>query len=426
MANTIAEDIHSTYTDVHIPREEPRGNYLFILSLAALGVVYGDIGTSPLYALRECFHGPHAIAVTPANILGVLSLIFWSLIIVISVKYLIFVVRADNEGEGGILSLAALTTPIKPSGKTEKWFLIALGIFGAALLYGDGVLTPAISVLSAMEGMSVATPALSPYIVPLTIVIIVGLFFIQSRGTAGIGKLFGPVTLVWFSVLAILGVAQIFHYPQVLSAVNPFQAISFFIRNGGHGFIILGSVFLVVTGGEALYADMGHFGKKPIRHGVVCGRASGTAFKLFRAGRITARKSRRSRQSVLSSRARLGIVSDDNSGDDGNRHRLASRHFRRVFADDAGDSTRIYSASENQSHIRQRIRADLSAGNKLGVDDRLYSGRFEFSNIEQSRRRLRHRRHFDDGYYERFVLRRRPEALELGLSPDCLTVSDFS
>lgn len=265
MANTIAQDIHSTYADVHVPREEPRGNYLFILSLAALGVVYGDIGTSPLYALRECFHGPHAIVPTPANILGVLSLIFWSLIIVISVKYLIFVVRADNEGEGGILSLAALATPIKPSGKTEKWFLIALGIFGAALLYGDGVLTPAISVLSAMEGLSVATPALSPYIVPLTIAIIVGLFFIQSRGTAGIGKLFGPVTLVWFSVLAILGIAQIFHYPQVLSAINPFQAISFFIRNGGHGFIILGSVFLVVTGGEALYADMGHFGKKPIR-----------------------------------------------------------------------------------------------------------------------------------------------------------------
>ena len=148
MANTSAtEDIHSTYTDAHIPREEPHGNYLAILSLAALGVVYGDIGTSPLYALRECFHGPHAIAVTPENVLGVLSLIFWSLIIVISIKYLIFVVRADNEGEGGILSLAALATPIKPSGRTEKMVLIALGIFGAALLYGDGVLTPAISVL---------------------------------------------------------------------------------------------------------------------------------------------------------------------------------------------------------------------------------------------------------------------------------------
>lgn len=265
MANTTAQDIHSTYTDAHIPREDPHGNYLFVLSLAALGVVYGDIGTSPLYALRECFHGPHAIAATPENILGVLSLIFWSLIIVISIKYLVFVVRADNEGEGGILSLAALATPIKPSGRTEKAMLIALGIFGAALLYGDGVLTPAISVLSAMEGLSVATPILSPYIVPATIVIIVGLFLIQSRGTAGIGKLFGPVTLIWFTVLAVLGIAQIFHYPLVLSAVNPLQGIEFFIRNGWHGFIILGSVFLVVTGGEALYADMGHFGKKPIR-----------------------------------------------------------------------------------------------------------------------------------------------------------------
>lgn len=265
MANPSAQDIHSTYTDAHIQREEPHGNYLIVLSLAALGVVYGDIGTSPLYALRECFHGPHAIAATPENILGVLSLIFWSLIIVISIKYLVFVVRADNEGEGGILSLAALATPIKPSGKSEKMILIALGIFGAALLYGDGVLTPAISVLSAMEGLSVATPVLSSYIVPLTIVIIVGLFFLQSRGTAGIGKMFGPITLIWFSVLAILGVMQIFHYPQVLSAINPLQGVHFFIRNGWHGFIILGSVFLVVTGGEALYADMGHFGKKPIR-----------------------------------------------------------------------------------------------------------------------------------------------------------------
>lgn len=265
MANPSAQDIHSTYTDAHIQREEPHGNYLIVLSLAALGVVYGDIGTSPLYALRECFHGPHAIAATPENILGVLSLIFWSLIIVISIKYLVFVVRADNEGEGGILSLAALATPIKPSGKSEKMILIALGIFGAALLYGDGVLTPAISVLSAMEGLSVATPVLSSYIVPLTIVIIVGLFFLQSRGTAGIGKMFGPITLIWFSVLAILGVMQIIHYPQVLSAINPLQGVQFFIRNGWHGFIILGSVFLVVTGGEALYADMGHFGKKPIR-----------------------------------------------------------------------------------------------------------------------------------------------------------------
>ena len=262
---TAYTDIHATYADTHVPRETPRGNYLLVLSLSALGVVYGDIGTSPLYALRECFHGAHAIAPTPANILGVLSLICWSLIIVISIKYLVFVVRADNEGEGGILSLAALATPIKPSGRSEKYFLLALGIFGAALLYGDGVLTPAISVLGAMEGLTVATPLLTPYIVPITIVILIGLFFIQRRGTAGVGKIFGPVTLIWFAVLAFLGIIQIFHFPQILSAVNPFYAVNFFIVSGWHGFIILGSVFLVVTGGEALYADMGHFGARPIR-----------------------------------------------------------------------------------------------------------------------------------------------------------------
>ncbi len=265
MSHAVTADIHSTYADVHIPREEPRGKYLYVLTFAALGIVYGDIGTSPLYAMRECFFGERAIEPSPENILGVLSLIFWSLIIVISVKYLVFVVRADNDGEGGILSLAALATPIKPSGNTEKKILIALGIFGAALLYGDGVLTPAISVLSAMEGLTVATPILSPYVVPIAVVIIVGLFLLQRRGSAGIGALFGPITLIWFAVIAGLGIAQIVHYPSVLIGLSPFQAVGFFLRNGWYGFIILGSVFLVVTGGEALYADMGHFGSKPIR-----------------------------------------------------------------------------------------------------------------------------------------------------------------
>ena len=258
-------DLHTTQTGTHVPRAKPTGRYLAILSLTALGVVYGDIGTSPLYALRECFHGPHSIGVTPANILGVLSLIFWSLIIVISIKYLVFVLHADNRGEGGILSLTALATPISPSGKNERWSLIVMGIFGAALLYGDGIITPAISVLGAMEGLSVATPQLSPYVVPTTIAILVGLFLFQSRGTARVGKVFGPVTLVWFAVLAMLGLVQIAHYPEVLAAISPVHGFDFFLRNGWHGFLILGSVFLVVTGGEALYADMGHFGMRPIR-----------------------------------------------------------------------------------------------------------------------------------------------------------------
>ena len=265
MAETTDSDIHATTTTGHIPRKTPQGKYLFVISLAALGVVYGDIGTSPLYALRECFHGPHSITPAPANVLGVLSLIFWSLVIVISIKYLIFVVQADNHGEGGILSLTALATPIKPSGKSERKMLILMGIFGAALLYGDGMITPAISVLGAMEGLTVATPVLSPYVVPVTIAILLALFLIQRRGTAKIGKVFGPITLVWFLALAALGIAQIIRYPQVLSAMNPIHGVDFFIRNGWHGFLILGSVFLVVTGGEALYADMGHFGMRPIR-----------------------------------------------------------------------------------------------------------------------------------------------------------------
>lgn len=260
-----AADIHTTSPGFHITRRMPRGRYLFVLSLGALGVVYGDIGTSPLYAIRECFHGPHAIASSAPNILGVLSLIFWALVIVISVKYLVFVLRADNHGEGGILSLTALATPIKPSGKTEHLFLIMLGIFGAALLYGDGIITPAISVLGAIEGLTVATPVFSPYVVPITILILVALFLFQSKGTAKVGRIFGPITLIWFTVLALLGIAQILRYPEVLVAVNPFYGWNFFVLNGWHGFLILGSVFLVVTGGEALYADMGHFGTRPIR-----------------------------------------------------------------------------------------------------------------------------------------------------------------
>lgn len=267
MAGTASTDIHTTLTDDygHPHTATPRGRYLAILSLTALGIVYGDIGTSPLYAMRECFHGPHAIAATPDNIFGVLSLIFWALIIIISIKYCIFVLRADNHGEGGILALTALATPIKILSKSERRALVVLGIFGAALLYGDGIITPAISVLGAVEGLNVATPLFAPYVVPVTIAIIVGLFLIQSRGTAKVGRLFGPVMLVWFIVIAALGIMQVVRHPSVVGAFNPIHGFNFFMRNGWHGFLVLGTVFLVVTGGEALYADMGHFGKRPIR-----------------------------------------------------------------------------------------------------------------------------------------------------------------
>jgi KUP system potassium uptake protein len=260
-------DVLSTEAGSSAPRDipAPRGKYLALLSLTALGIVYGDIGTSPLYAVRESFLPSHGLAVTPQNILGVLSLIFWSLILVISVKYLVFVLRADNRGEGGIMALAALCTPMFVRRRGGRWWLIMLGLFGTALLYGDGAITPAISVLSAVEGLEVATPFFAPYIIPITIAILVVLFLAQRHGTATVGAMFGPVTLLWFLTLAVLGVGQIMEEPGVLRAASPVYAVSFFLDNGWRAFVVLGSVFLVVTGGEALYADMGHFGKRPIR-----------------------------------------------------------------------------------------------------------------------------------------------------------------
>ncbi|HEX8822094.1 MAG TPA: KUP/HAK/KT family potassium transporter, partial [Archangium sp.] len=257
--------MHSTTSPAGAEPDSPRR--LALTALGALGVVYGDIGTSPLYALRECFHGPHAIAPTPANVLGVLSLFFWSLIIVISVKYLGFVMRADNRGEGGMLALMALVMNRTREGapSRNRQVLVWMALFGAGLIYGDGVITPAISVLSATEGLNVATHVFEPYVVPLTLVILVGLFVMQSQGTAGIGKIFGPVMLLWFLTIGTLGARSILTSPNVLRAVWPGYAVDFFLHNGVHGFLLLAVVILVITGGEALYADMGHFGRQPIR-----------------------------------------------------------------------------------------------------------------------------------------------------------------
>ncbi len=235
--------------------------------LAALGIVFGDIGTSPLYAFRECFLGIHGPQVNTANILGVLSIIIWALLLVISLKYLVFVLRADNRGEGGILALMALVVRGEKENSRRKSAMILLGLFGAALLYGDSMITPAISVLSAVEGLRKAAPVFDPFVVPIAIAILLGLFSYQYQGTARIGKLFGPVVLVWFVVLSIIGIRSIIHEPSVLRAFNPMYAFQFFATNGWHGFAVMGTVFLVVTGGEALYADMGHIGRYPIRIG---------------------------------------------------------------------------------------------------------------------------------------------------------------
>jgi KUP system potassium uptake protein len=250
---------------VSLERIPPSGKALAGLALAALGVVYGDIGTSPLYALKECFNGTHGVPLTPENVLGVLSLVFWSLNFVVSFKYIAMVLRADNRGEGGILALLALVRPRGGPVTHRREFLLLMGLFGAALLYGDGVITPAISVLSAIEGLHVATPAFQPFVVPLTVGVLTALFWIQKRGTARVGGLFGRLMVLWFSCLAALGIHGIVQHPGVVAALNPAHAVGYLERNGFGSFFVLGSIFLVLTGAEALYADMGHFGRRPIR-----------------------------------------------------------------------------------------------------------------------------------------------------------------
>jgi len=242
---------------------EPQ-RHIAALALGAIGVVFGDIGTSPLYTMKETL-GTHGMTPTPAAVLGVLSLVFWALIIVVSLKYVTFVMRADNRGEGGIMALMALAQRSMSKSAGARWVLAGFGIFGAALFYGDGVITPAISVLGAVEGLQVAAPALGRYVVWVALVILLGMFAVQRHGTHKVGKAFAPVMTVWFLVLAVLGVRQIIANPQVLYAINPWHAARFFVSHGNTSFIALGGVVLALTGAEALYADMGHFGKKPIR-----------------------------------------------------------------------------------------------------------------------------------------------------------------
>ena len=234
------------------------------LVLGALGVVFGDIGTSPLYTMKEVFGGHH-LALSQDNVLGILSLIFWSLMLVVSVKYVSIMMRADNKGEGGILALLALLQGHAPLGSRARWLIMSLGFLGAALFFGDTLITPAISVLSAVEGLEMGAPALHPFIVPLALGILVGLFVIQQHGTASIGKLFGPVMVLWFGVLGLLGTLSILQHPQILAALLPIHAVHFFAAHGTASFLILGAVVLAITGAEALYADMGHFGRRPIQ-----------------------------------------------------------------------------------------------------------------------------------------------------------------
>jgi len=245
--------------------EHSQKSSLTTLSLAALGVVFGDIGTSPLYAMKEAFAGNHPIPFSPDNVMGILSLFLWSLIIVVAVKYVSFIMRADNRGEGGIMALIALALQDAKGKPNQQKFIMVVGILGAAMFFGDGMVTPAISVISAVEGLEIAAPVLKPFVIPITLLVLFGLFAIQKRGTAAMGAMFGPVMLLWFSTLAVLGIYNLAQSPEILQAINPYFGIAFLFHNPAIALVAMGTVVLAVTGAEALYADMGHFGRKPIR-----------------------------------------------------------------------------------------------------------------------------------------------------------------
>ncbi len=337
------------------------------LTLLALGVVYGDIGTSPLYAARETFNPDHGIPFTQANILGGISAIFWALMVVVSLKYVTLVLRADNRGEGGIMALLALAARSVGARPRMVTVLRTIGVFGAALFYGDAVLTPAISVLSAVEGLEVGTPAFKPYVIPIAVGVLVALFAIQRHGTGTVGKLFGPICALWFASLAVDGIWNIAKAPVILEALNPVYALRFATSHGVASFLVLGSVLLAITGAEALYADMGHFGKRAIRvawFGLV---GAGTRLELLRSGRAADFAAVGATESIFSRLPGMGALSHGRARDGGDGDCIAGDDLGRLFDDAAGDPARLSSASRDSTHFRQHDGADLHSCGELDI-----------------------------------------------------------
>lgn len=330
---------------------QPPRQSLGILTLSALGVVYGDIGTSPLYTMKEVFNPAHSLALDAANIVGAVSTILWALMIVVTLKYVVLILRANNRGEGGIMALTALAAKAAGTTPRRHTLLLLVGVLGAALFYGDAVITPAISVLSAVEGLETMTPALKPYVLPISIAVIIGLFLGQRYGTAVVGKLFGPIVVVWFAVLACTGVAQIVQNPAILAALNPFRAVEFVQARGWHLFVVMGSIVLALTGAEALYADMGHFGKKPIRLAWNTFVLPALAYELHGTGGITHGRCQCSRKPVLPTLPT--ILADPGCGacDLGLGNRIASHHLRGIFVNQTGNSIRATPTHADFAHI---------------------------------------------------------------------------
>ena len=337
---------------------------LLPLTLTALGVVYGDIGTSPLYALRECFFSSHSVPPTHENVLGVLSLIIYSLILVVSIKYIVLVMRADNQGEGGILALTALI--LRPQSSSRgRGLLILLGIVGASLLYGDGMITPAITVLGAVEGLKVVTPIFDNYVVPISIVILITVFAIQRYGTDRVGGFFGPIMVVWFATLAALGIASIAQAPEVLAAVNPVYAVEFFHHNGWHGFGVLGARLPCRHWRRGAVRGHGALRQAADPHRLVRVRASGAALELLRAGLARPAKPERRRAAVLPAGAGMDAAAARGAGHDGGDHRVAGPDLRCVLPDPRGDSARLRAAPRRRAHLASRDGSGLRAAGQL-------------------------------------------------------------
>src|ERR1700685_99509 len=359
-----------------------------LVGVAALGVVFGDIGTSPLYTLKTVldYTGPHP---DPAATLGALSLILWTLFLITTVKYVNIAMRIDNDGEGGIIALMTLLG-VK---KHQRPLIIAVGLFGAALIYGDGAITPAISVLSALEGVEQIAPSLQTYVLPAATVILLALFAIQPFGTAAIGRAFGPIMLLWFAVIAALGVYGVLQHPSVFAALDPRYGLNYLLSGGLQGFLVLGGVFLCVTGAEALYADMGHFGPRPIRLAwsvivfpSLLLNLAGQAGIVTTGGRIHQQKH------LLPAVPAIPAVAAGGARDAGDDHRQPIDHHRRVLDDPAGDSARLAAAPAHQTDLRGRLRADLRRADQLAADDRDRGPGAVLRQVRQSGCRLRHRR----------------------------------
>ena len=398
---TLAPDTRSQPLAAHEPPvHSNRSSRLMKLSLAALGVVFGDIGTSPLYAMRECFHGPHAVAPTPANVLGVLSLIFWAITLIVSVKYVAYVLRADNQGEGGILALMTLVSSALKHSRLRA-MVIVLGVFGATLLCGEGVITPAISVLSAVEGLKIATPRFTPLVIPVTVAILIALFAIQRHGTERVGGIFGPVMVVWFTVLAALGLHSLVQTPEVLGAFMPTHAISFLIENGFVGFAVLGAVVLVITGSEALYADLGHFGRAPIRRAWFLVAFPGLSLNYLGQGALMIRDPKAAENPFYNLMPEWALYPGVVLATAGRGDRLAGLDFRGLLDHAPGHDARLLAAPEHQAHLRRRARPDLRAHHQLDHDAGHARAGVRLQDLDQLGRCVRHRRHADDGYQHR-------------------------